>query len=120
MNERLLALEEEAWQALCAGRGAEYFTRCLTDDALLVVPGMVIDKPTFLSAVAKEEPWASYRIEEPRVVQLSDASAVLLYRVRATRAGQPELVGMFSSVYVRRDGAWRMAYHQQTPSPAPS
>jgi hypothetical protein len=39
------------------------------------------------------------------------------YRASATRAGEPPYRALMSSVYVRVDGRWRLALHQQTPLP---
>ena len=118
MTDRLLELEEQGWQALSSVEPAEFCDDWLADDAVMIVPGMVIDRATFLEAVAHEQPWASHCIEEPRVVQLTDDSAALVYRVKAEREGQTEFAGLLTSVYVKREGRWRLALHQQTPIPA--
>jgi hypothetical protein len=115
--ERLLEIEEQGWQALSSVEPVEFCKEWLAEDAVMIVPGMVIDRATFLAAVAREQPWASHRIEEPRAVQLTDDSAALVYRVRAQRDDQPEFVGHLTSVYVGREGRWQLALHQQTPIP---
>ena len=115
MTDRLLELEEQGWQALSSADPIKFCDVWLADDAVMIVPGMVIDRTTFLQAVAHEQPWASYLIEEPRVVQLTADSAALVYRVRARRDGQPEFAGLLTSVYVKRSGRWQLLLHQQTP-----
>ena len=117
MTDRLLELEEQGWQALSSVGSVEFCDEWLADDAVMIVPGMVIDRATFFEAVAHEQPWASHRIEEARVVQLTDDSAALVYRVKAQRDGQPEFAGLMTSVYVKRTGRWQLALHQQTPIP---
>ena len=117
MIDRLLELEEQGWQALSSAEPFKFCDEWLADDAVVIVPGMIIDRATFLEAVAHEKPWASHRIEEPRVVQLTDDSAALVYRVRAQRESQPEFAGLLTSVYVNRAGQWQLALHQQTPMP---
>lgn len=117
MIDRLLELEEQGWQALSSAEPGEFCDEWLADDAVMIVPGMVIDRATFLEAVAHEQPWASHRIEEPRVVHLTDDSAALVYRVKAQRRGQPEFAGLLTSMYVNRAGRWQLALHQQTPMP---
>jgi hypothetical protein len=89
----------------------------LADDALIVVPGMVIDRATFLGALAGEEPWARHRIEDTHVVRLTDQSAAVVYRVIAQRGDQPPFVGYLTSVYVMRADRWRLVVHQQTVIP---
>lgn len=117
MLDHLLELEEKGWQALSSAEPTDFCREWLADDAVMIVPGMVIDRSAFLDAVAHEQPWASHRIEEPRVIQLTDDSAALVYRVKARRDGQPEFVGLLTSVYVRRAGRWRLSLHQQTQMP---
>ena len=119
MTDHLLELEEQGWQALSSVGSVgsvEFCDEWLADDAVIIVPGMVIDRTTFLEAVAHEQPWASHRIEA-RVVQLTDDSAALVYRVKAQRNGQPKFAGLMTSVYVKRTGRWQLALHQQTPIP---
>jgi hypothetical protein len=118
MTDALLELEERGWQALSSPEPVSFCEEWLANDALMIVPGMVVDRETFLEAVAHEQPWASHRIDEPRVVQLTDDSAALLYRVTAQRASQPEFAGLLASVYVKRAGRWQLVLHQQTPMPA--
>lgn len=115
--DRLLEIEERGWRALSSPDPATFCEEWLADDAVMVVPGMVIDRTTFLQAVAGEQPWSSYRIEEPRAIQLTDEAAVLVYRVTAQRDGQPEFAGILTSVYVEREGRLRLVLHQQTSLP---
>jgi Domain of unknown function (DUF4440) len=117
VTDRLLELEEQGWQALSSPDPARFCEEWLADDALIIVPGMVIDRATFLRAVVHEQPWASHRIEEPRTVQLTDHSAGLVYRVTAQRDGQPDFTGLLTSVYVMREERWQLVLHQQTPVP---
>jgi Domain of unknown function (DUF4440) len=117
MTNPLLELEEQGWQALSSPDPVKFCEEWLADEALMIVPGMVIDRATFLQALAHEQPWANHRIEEPRTVRLTDESAALVYRVTAQRDGQPEFAGLLTSVYVKRAGRWRLLLHQQTPMP---
>jgi hypothetical protein len=113
----LLGLEEQGWQALSSPDPVEVCEEWLADDAVLIVSGMVIDRATFLQALADEQPWASHHIEEPRAVRLTDDSAGLIYRVTAHRDGQPEFAALMTSVYINRNDRWQLVLHQQTPMP---
>jgi hypothetical protein len=117
MTDRLLEIEEQGWQALSSPDPVSFCDEWLADDALMIVPGMVIDRATFLQAVGHEQPWASHHIEDPRVLELTTDSAALVYRVRAQREGQPEFAGLLTSVYVKRADRWQLILHQQTPTP---
>jgi hypothetical protein len=117
MIDRLLELEEQGWQALSSPDPVSFCEEWLAPDALMIVPGMVIEREPFLQALADEQPWASHRIEEPRALQLTDDSAALIYRVTAQRTAQPAFTALMTSVYVKRPDSWKLVLHQQTPIP---
>jgi hypothetical protein len=114
----LLDLEEQGRQALLSGGAARFYKKRLTEDALMVVPGMIVDRATFLAALGDEPAWASFEICEPRVVELTSNCAVVLYRAVGKRPGQPTYTAWMSNTYVRKGSSWLLAYHQQTPFPA--
>lgn len=112
----LWALEEQGWEALSTENGGAFYRDYLTDDALMVFPFGVLAKDRTIEAIEAAPPWASYRLEEPRIVQLTDSSAIVTYRATARREGaETAYSALMSSVYVNRDGAWKLAFHQQTP-----
>ena len=118
-QERILALEIEGWDALSGTAGADFYRRLLTEDALMVFPFGVLDREQAIAAIAAAPPWARYRIDEPRVLTLDDDSALVIYRITSRRADETaDFVAVLSSGYVRRDGEWRLAFHQQSPAPA--
>ncbi len=117
MSDALIELEERGWQAL-SSRDVGFCEQWLDDGALLVVPGMVIDRATFLAAVPQERPWASHRIDDARVVSFASECAAVLYKVTAHRESEPEYIALVTSVYAKRSDRWQLIYHQQTPSPA--
>ena len=118
-TDDLLDLEERGWQALSSPDPVPFCQEWLADDAVFVVPGMVISRNAFLDAVAHEEPWVDHGIEDPRTIRLTDRSAALVYRVTAQRADQPPFVAWLTSVYAEREGRWQLVLHQQTPIPEP-
>ena len=111
----LLSLEEAGWWALIRGNGADFYEEYLTSDARMVLPLGLLSREQSIAGVKASLPWASFRIEEPRVIVLTEGSAVLVYRATAQRAGQEPYSAWMSTVYVRTDGTWKMAFHQQTP-----
>ena len=48
------------------------------------------------------------------MLQPTSYLAILTYRARAVRGDTERYQALVSSVYVRRDGAWKLAFHQQT------
>jgi Domain of unknown function (DUF4440) len=113
----LLSLERQGAEALTSGGAASFYGALLTDDALMVVPGFIVDKAMFVQSVDSEASWTSFTVAEPRLTSLTPDAAILVYRARGRRTGRPDYVALMSSVYVKRDGQWRLVHHQQTPQP---
>lgn len=115
--DELIALETDGWQALSAGGAAatEFYERVLDDAAVMLLPGgmRMTERDAILQSMSGA-PWSSFAIEDPQVVWLGPDGAVVVYGVVAERDGAA-YSALISSAYVRRDGAWRLALHQQTP-----
>jgi uncharacterized protein (TIGR02246 family) len=115
----LLQLEQQGWEALAAGRGAEFYERVMAEDAVTVVPGMVLDRRQPLASRQGVTPWSEYRLRGQRVIMLGRDAALITYEVTASRPGDERPYhAQLTSVYVATaDGDWRLALHQQTPLP---
>ena len=61
----------------------------------------------------------SMRLPEEVPHVLADGVALLSYEAHAIRANGEPFQALVSSAYVRTDGRWKMAFHQQTPLNAP-
>lgn len=113
-----LALEEQGWRALSSEREAsvQFYRGVLRDDAVMLFPGGLIieGKAAILNSLAAQ-PWASFRIEEPRVLPVSEQVSILLYRVSARREGSEPYVALVSSTYAHDEDEWKLVLHQQTP-----
>lgn len=112
LEDHLFGLEEKFWT-----EGAEYYRRHLAPSAIMVFPdppGVLIQNE-IVSAVAGQR-WSSVELEEHRLLELDDQSAVVTYKATARRGadGAP-YVARASSAYVRDGAAWKLAFHQQTP-----
>ena len=112
VHEELLRIERE----LGAGPGDPY-RRHLAEDAVVVVPGAVLDREACAAALDASPGWDEWTISDARTRSLTPDSAVLTYRWHSRR-GDATYSATMSSVYARRDGAWRLVLHQQTPEPA--
>lgn len=111
----MLDLERHGWDALCTTAGADFYADNMTDDGLMVMPGgMRLDKAATLKAMRGVAAWSSYRLGDSSVVELGAGAAALTYSVTANRAGT-QYRALMTTVYVRRDGRWKVAFHQQTP-----
>jgi hypothetical protein len=59
--------------------------------------------------------WDEASFEDRRLIGLSDDIALLTYRFSGKRGDDFDYAALMGSVYVKRDGRWQMAFHQQTP-----
>jgi hypothetical protein len=76
----------------------------------------VLTRQRAIETMRDAPPWATFRIEDPRVIALTDGSAILTYHCTARRAGQEPYTAVMTTVFVQHDGTWKTAFHQQTPS----
>ena len=118
----VLELERQGWNALVSGRGAEFYGALMTADAVVVVPGMVLDREQTLASWEGVPPWTDYALTNETVVPLGPQARLVTYEVSATRPGdQGPYRARLTSVYVATEGTtseqWRLAFHQQTPMP---
>ena len=82
----------------------------------MAFPFGVLTRADTIAAIESAPPWTTYDIQDPRVIALTPDSGIVVYRVIAQRAGQDPYSAMISSTFVRRDGSWKLAFHQQTPT----
>ena len=90
----------------------------MSDDGLMVFPGMVLTKLESIAVIREAPPWSSYRLEDVRVLPVGDQGAIVFYRAVANRAGRPTYDAMMTSVYVMRGATWKLVLHQQSPASA--
>ncbi len=113
----LMDLERAGWDALCDGTADAFYGEVMTDDGVMALAhGEVMDRATVVASLGQAPPWRTYDIDDDRLIDLGPDSAALVYVGSAYReADEPAFVGLMSSVYVRRNGAWHLALYQQTP-----
>jgi ketosteroid isomerase-like protein len=118
MDEHLIQLEHEGWEALATSQVAarSYWSHLLADDAVMLFPGGVrLDgKQAILESIAVQ-PWKSFELADVRLHELGAGVGACIYRVTAQREGAPAYSALVSSTYCRQDDGWRLAIHQQTP-----
>jgi hypothetical protein len=115
IEDELLTLEDQGWHALSSDQGADFYDELMSDDAVMLLPFGALDRAACLEAISSAPPGSAYSISDARVWRLSDDSGVVVYTAAARRDGQPEYRALMSSSYIRRDGAWKLVIHQQTP-----
>jgi hypothetical protein len=107
--DELIAIEREL-----GGGDGDTYRRYLTDDAVVVVPGAAITREQCAFAIDATPGWDEFEIEDERFTQLGPDSVALTYRW-SSRRGDETYQALMSTVYVKRDGGWKVALHQQTP-----
>lgn len=110
LMETLLEHERE----LSRGDGDAY-RRLLTDDAVVIVPGMTLDKDQTAAAIDESPGWDRVDMSEVRLIRPTEDTAVLAYRFSGRRGEQFAYEAQLSSVYVHDGDSWRLVLHQQTP-----
>jgi uncharacterized protein (TIGR02246 family) len=116
MPHEVEELERRGWEALSGPDGAAFYDDLMADDGLMVFPGLTLDKSATIRAIRAEPPWATFRLDDVRVIETDDAT-VVTYHASSQRSGQDEYRARMSSVYARIDGRWRLLLHQQSPDP---
>ena len=115
--EELEGIERKGWDALSAGasEAREFYDGVLTDSPTMLLPGGLIlrDRGVMLQTMG-DSPWTSFEISDLVVSEPAPESGLVTYSVVAHR-GDDEYSALLSSLYVRKDGGWRLAFHQQTP-----
>ena len=112
--------EQELWeQEKRFWRGtAEFYGNTLTEDALMVFPGMALTKNAAVESIGAAARWTSVDFNDRRIIRLSADAVLLHYKASARRAGDEKpYQPLCTSGHVIRDGAWKLVFHQQTPDP---
>jgi hypothetical protein len=115
LEKQLIDIERNLWT-----NDAAFYKKSLIEDAFLVFPETgVIGRDAAVDAILTENAegrrWAEVEFDEVRTLRLADEIALLTYRVAARWEHEPaKNSALASSVYVKRGGAWKLAFHQQT------
>jgi len=112
LKDHLCRMEKDFWT-----QGAKFFERNLAYAAIIVLPEPtgVLTRDEILTSLGRQPRWSEVTLEEPRLLELSDRAALLTYKATAKRRDSEPYVVRASSAYVRDGGAWKLAFHQQTP-----
>ena len=114
----LVDLERTGWKALCTDgeSAAAFYDDVLAREVLMLLPGgLVIDDRAAVVDAMRGASWSSVELDDVRVMALGEDCTLVAYRAVARRPDGGEYAALFNSTYVRRDGDWKLAVHQQTP-----
>ena len=111
--ETLLELERTFWAA--AGK-PDHYKEAFIDEGTMAFDVGAMDKEAVLAAVEQSSAWASYTMDDARLTPISTDVAAVTYTTTARTVGSDSVYqAVISSVYVQRNGQWKLALHQQTP-----
>lgn len=112
LQDQLFALEEQFWT-----QGGPFYRRHLASAAVMVFPEPtgVLVADEIVSSVDAAPRWTKVDLEEHRVLELDERSALVTYKATGHRPDRPPYVTRASSAYVHDGRSWRLAFHQQTP-----
>jgi len=112
LKDELTEIERGFWTG-----GEDYFLAHLDEKCLLAFPQMAgAYSREEVAATAKEpQRWKDLSTQEKGFLQPTGDMAELAYEARATRANGEPYRALVSTLYVRRDDGWKMAFHSQTP-----
>jgi ketosteroid isomerase-like protein len=117
MDEDLLRTLLDLDRELAGGDGDTYRS-VLLPEAVVIVPGARMGREDTAAAIDAGPGWDRFTLTEPELATVGDC-AVLTYIFEGSRGEGETYRAIMASTYVRRDDAWRLAFHQHTPvSPA--
>jgi len=115
LRETLLRLENDGWQALCEGAGADFYGRLMREDGVMVLAnGVVLDRASVTASLHEAPSWDGYEISDVQLVPIGNEAAALLYRASAWRRDDEPFRAVMCSVYADVGGRPRLALYQQT------
>ena len=115
VEDDLMEQERVLWEATARADG-DYYRANVADDAVFVFPFFLMDRSACADAVDASGGWSRFAIEEPRVIRFGSDAGIVVYKATAHRESAADpYVAYMSTAYVRQDGSWKVAFHQQTP-----
>jgi hypothetical protein len=114
-TEDLVAIEYSLWK-----NNPDIYRSVYLPDAVLIFPDVGrIGRDTAVEAIRRENSegrmWAEVHFDKLKETRLSPEMVLLSYRAMARwNYEEKPSETLCSTLYVRRDGEWRVAFHQQT------
>lgn len=113
VEEQLLALEKKFWT------GDSTFYEQNVDESCLIAftrdMAGVMSNEDLAATVESSHRWKNLEVDLKGLVTPSANTAILIYEARATRESGGRHAALVSSGYAKRDGRWKLVFHQQAP-----
>jgi hypothetical protein len=112
LREELLTLEKRFWTG-----DATYYRQNLDDSCMIAFTEMtgVFEKDDIAATIKSGSRWRNVAISLKGILGPAPGIALITYHADATRESGEPYAALVSSGYVRRDGTWKLAFHQHTP-----
>lgn len=120
-EELLIKLETDILAAQKSGDFSAISNLLADDFQEIGSSGRVYSKAEVLQAI-QAGPLLDYAVESFKLLPINDGTVIVTYIATSRRisTGTERVNRAYrSSTWVRRDGSWRMVFHQGTPIPAP-
>lgn len=109
----LLEMEKSFWKS--AGDQGFYRKNMAPEGKVIMSMG-VLDKDGVVASMSDAEPWESFDIQNPSLVEVSDDVAALTYNATGRRKAESDAYrANILSVYKAVEDGWQLVLHQQTP-----
>lgn len=112
LEKELLSIERSLWKG-----GVDAYRRNLDDDCLVAFAQQagVSSREEVAGTVEGAPRWKDLEMEVEGLLQPTPDIAILTYRASAVRGEDETYQALISSGYVKRQDAWKLMFHQQTP-----
>jgi hypothetical protein len=115
VDDELFEIEKGFWLS-----GEEHFRKHLDEECLLAFPQQgemhgLFSRDQVAASVAMPDRWRDLAMSDRYAKPLSDNATVISYRAIVRRSDGTPYEALVSSVYVRREQGWRLAFHQHSP-----
>ena len=116
LQDELFAIEEGFWLG-----GRDHFLEHVDERCLLAFPqagemhGVRTREEVAATASTQPGRWRDLKVSDRHLLRLADGAAVISYRADVFRFDGEPYAAMVSSAYVKRDGGWKLAFHQHSP-----
>lgn len=113
-SDEVLAMERRFWEA---GGDPGFFESAMDDQAITVMEPMgFISKGQAVEMSRQGEGWVDVQMQDVNVVELTPDCVAIAYhgKAKGSKSGRP-YAGSISSVYVRRDGHWKLGMTSHQP-----
>jgi hypothetical protein len=111
-RDDLYEIEKNFWTG-----DAQYYRQNLAEKCMVVfteISGLK-NREEVAAMITDPQRWQGLKLKDRNVVELADGAVLLSYRASAKRANGQPYEALVSSAYVKENGRWKMAFHQQTP-----